>query len=156
MSQSLSKNFANAPDLKADFQNPPLKKTRSKPKPPKPYSIRLTDEERAILRRECGSRSWSGHIRKKLFDGQIPAGRTVSTRKPRLAPEDHKALAELLATLGGSRLSQNLNQIAKAANMGALPLTPDLVTELHQAFADIQHMRFELISALGLRDGRQP
>ena len=49
--------------------------------------------------------------------------------------EDEQEHAAQLAGLGQSRLASNINQIAKAANMGALPVTPDLIDELYQACA---------------------
>ncbi len=53
--------------------------------------------------------------------------------------------------LGKSRLSANMNQIAKAANRGTLPLTPDLVGDLNAACSDIKYMRWLLVSSLGLK-----
>ncbi len=62
---------------------------------------------------------------------------------------DHVILAQLLGALGKSRLASNLNQIAKAANIGALPVTEELEAELHTACAEIGEMRDTLMTALG-------
>ncbi|ADM09294.1 hypothetical protein PB2503_06132 [Parvularcula bermudensis HTCC2503] len=70
-------------------------------------------------------------------------------RKPR--PHD-AAIGKALAALGQSRLSSNMNQIAKAANLGTLSVTPELSEELASACADIRAMRSALVEALGLKD----
>jgi hypothetical protein len=55
--------------------------------------------------------------------------------------------------LGQSRLSSNLNQLAKAVNTGSLPVTPETERELRQAARDVMVMRRMLIDALGLDPG---
>ncbi len=75
----------------------------------------------------------------------------VRRRRTGLAVEDRKALAQLLAMLGRSRLASNLNQLAHAANIGALPVTPDLETELNTALFDVRELRRLLLLALGLK-----
>ena len=115
-------------------------------KRPAPFSLRLTEKERDILRDKAGTRSISAYIRYKLF------GEDVSPRKTRRKPSaDQAILSQLLGALGQSRLSSNLNQIAKAANQGALPVTPDLLAELKSACADIRMMRHNLIKGLGIK-----
>jgi hypothetical protein len=46
----------------------------------------------------------------------------------------------VLALLGRSRLANNLNQLAYAANIGSLPLTPETEEELQAAIAKITSM----------------
>ena len=70
-------------------------------------------------------------------------------RKSNKPNVDHVVLAKLLGLLGKSRLSQNMNQIAKAAHMGALPVSDELEAELALACQDIKDMRDTLISAMG-------
>ncbi len=118
---------------------------------PAPFSIRFTAEERARLDQDAGKRPIAAHIRERLF-GDAVSPRKATRKKPRLASADQAALGRILGALGASRLSSNLNQIAKAANMGALPVTPELIAELHNACTDIQLMRRELIAAVGLRE----
>lgn len=117
----------------------------------KPFCIRLTKSEREYLSKKAGKRPLGSYIRSQLLNDQEQ--RRKVQRRPN--PDDAK-ISQLLAVLGQSRLPQNLNQIAKAANMGALPVSQELITELHQACADIGYMRSELISALGLQDRRAP
>jgi len=123
----------------------------NRPKRPPVYSLRFTWEERALLEKACIGEPWSAYIRRKVFD------EAASPRKRRKAAPsvDQQAISRILASLGNSRLSSNLNQIAKAANMGALPVTPDLTAELEGACADISAMRSDLIAALGLKEVRQ-
>ena len=59
-------------------------------------------------------------------------------------------LALVLAELGQSRLASNINQLAKAANMGALDVTPEIERELETACREIQTMWALLIAALGV------
>lgn len=56
-----------------------------------------------------------------------------------------------MGLLGQSRISQNINQLAKAANSGSLPVTPDVHKALLEATRAIQHMRALLIEAMGLK-----
>ena len=127
-----------------------------KRKHPPPYSIRFNEQERVSLTRDAGGKSWAAYIRSKLFpDTDQPKQR--QTRKKRRPEADEIKIAQVLGALGQSRLSQNLNQIAKAANLGVLPVSSELEKELFDACADIQAMRHTLIQALGLaNDGDQP
>ena len=114
---------------------------------PSPLSIRVSTEERALLKHEAAGGSIHGYARNKLFG----AGGSPSRRVRRPISIDHAALGRSLGSLGQSRLASNMNQIAKAANIGALPVTPELTAELHAACADIQVMRRALIAALGIK-----
>jgi len=117
-----------------------------KQKRPAPLSVRVSDEEKALLKSQAGNRSVNGYIRQKLF------GDAVDPKSVRRSPSmDREALAKALGALGQSRLSSNLNQIAKAANIGALPVSAELIAELNRACADIQAMRRDLIVALGIK-----
>ena len=128
----------------------PFQHASTKPDYPRPFSLRLSEDERAILRQRAGKRSMGEYIRSKLF-GEAATPRKVKRRNPTDADQTNAAQ---LAGLGQSRLASNMNQIAKAANIGALPVTPDLVRELHQACADIAAMRVALIASLGIKPKR--
>jgi len=112
-----------------------------------PFSLRLSDEERAILLARTKGRPLGEYIRHQLFGDQV-SPRKLHQRK---AGADAQAIARLLASLGKSRLASNMNQIAKAANIGALPVGPDLTQELFSACRDIADMRRTLISSLGIK-----
>lgn len=111
-----------------------------------PFSLRLTFAERAKLERDAAGMSQGAYIRSRLLDPE-----TVAPRKRGKFPvKDHQALAQLLGLLGQSRLANNVNQLAKAANTGSLPVTPDTEAALLTAVAEVSHMRQLLIQALDL------
>lgn len=90
------------------------------------------------------------YIKAKLFDEPLE-----KVRRRNINPvKDHEALGRALGLLGQSRLSQNLNQLARASHTGALPVSPEVDAELRQACADVKAIRQELMRALGsLSDG---
>ena len=55
----------------------------------------------------------------------------------------------LLAELGNAKLTNNLNQLAKAANEGSLLITPDTEQAIRDAYTEILWMRRTLVAALG-------
>lgn len=113
-------------------------------KPLHPFSLRLTLEERERLEAEAKGKPLGVYIRERLLgDGTAP-------RKLRRKPAaDQAGLAKVLGMLGQSRLANNLNQIAKAAHIGVLVVSPALIEELENACRDIRIMRDALLSALG-------
>lgn len=112
------------------------------------FTIRLKPSEKALLRERAGNLTLSEYIRRRTL-GDDAAPRRWH-RRPAL---DHIALGRVLGALGASRLASNLNQIAKAANQGALPVDEALIAELTQACSDIAEMRRALMGALGVRAG---
>lgn len=110
-----------------------------------PFSLRLSFEEKAALREAANGIPLGAYIKAKLFDEPLEKVRRRNTNPVK----DHEALGRVLGSLGASRLSQNLNQIARATNTGALPVSPELEDELRQACADVAAMREELMRALG-------
>ncbi len=113
-------------------------------KTPSPFSIRFTFKERAKL--------------DELSDG-VPLGKFIKdclfTMRPettaRLPIQDKKLIAKLLGLLGKSRIASNLNQLAKAANSGSLPVNDEVQKALMEAAQAILWMRDTLIQALGLK-----
>lgn len=111
-----------------------------------PFSLRLTFEERAKLEQDAAGMSLGGYIRSRLLD----PNRTPPRRRGKFPVKDHRALAQLLAMLGQSRLANNVNQLAKAANSGSLPVTPETEEALLTAAREVAQMRELLIKALGM------
>ena len=111
-----------------------------------PLSVRVTEEERVLLKQLAGSRSVNSYVREKVFGDNGKPRRSYRAPRP-----DEKAIAKSLGALGQSGIASNLNQIAKAANMGALPVSQELTDKLKEACDDIRAMREALISALGLK-----
>lgn len=136
------------PPITGEFQRAttPAAPPHQKDRPPPPFSLRLSADERAELIRRAGSKPLGAYIRAQLLDG-IATPRRAS-RQPAM---DQQILARLLAELGKSRLASNLNQLAKAMNMGVLPVTTETEQALVQACEDVRLMRRALLSALGLR-----
>ena len=122
------------------------------PKHPSPFSLRLTHAERARLDAERGNRPLGAYIRERLL------GDNVAPRKRRgKSPvKDAEALGRLLAALGQSRISANLNQLAKAVNTGSLPVTPETEADLKEACRDVAALRIDLLRALGKSPGDGP
>lgn len=110
-----------------------------------PFSVRLTKDERALLVRRAGNLPLDTYVRARLLDDSAAPRRHV--KKPVV---DKCALARVLAMLGQSRLANNLNQLARAANSGSLPVTPDTEAMLRSSYQDIQTMKKMLMSALGV------
>ena len=124
-----------------------------RPKYPPPFSLRFTFEERAMLDLLRGSMPLGRYIREQVL-GDDAAPRKKRGRYP---VKDHEALARVLGALGSSRLSSNLNQLARASNSGSLPVSPETEADLRQACEDVKAMRQELLRALGsLSDGGEP
>lgn len=119
---------------------------------PPPFSIRFSDNERARLNRDAGALSWAAYIRLRLFSGDDrPPPRKRRTRRKYSPSAELAVLGKLLGAIGKSELAPSMRGIASAAKVGALPVTPELEQELFEACAAIQHMRRELISALGVK-----
>lgn len=120
--------------------------TKHTTKQASPFCLRLTLEERARLESDAAGLPLGEYIRDRVFDETRVKRRTRNKRPVK----DHKILSQLLGELGRSRLSNNLNQLAKAANCGLLTLTPEVKTSLLNACADIRHIRMALMKSLGL------
>ena len=114
----------------------------------RPFSLRLTPEERARLEREAAGIPLGSYIRAKVL-GEPPP---VKLRCSGLPIRDRRSLAKLLALLGRSRLANNLNQIAHLGHIGSLPFTPETASELEDALAAVRELRRLLVVALGLED----
>lgn len=123
--------------------------TLAKRKTPAPFSLRLTFEERAKLEEAANGLPLGAYIKAKLFGEDLEKVRRRNTRPV----EDHVALARVLAALGQTRLSSNLNQLARAVNTGTLPVHPDIEAEISAACREIVEMRAELMRALGKSGG---
>ena len=71
--------------------------------------------------------------------------------RSRTPVKDEKALAEVLACLGASRIGNNLNQLAKAANSGSFYFDRETKAQINTACGDIRVMRQLLMHALGFK-----
>ncbi len=124
--------------------------TTPKAEPTKPFSIRLTEQKKAYLQQQAGRRPLSAYIRDRLLGEQAQKRREL--RQPQLGDTQY---ASLLAALGESRMSSNINQLAKHANMGNLDVSEDVERQLEEAYNAVLAMREALFIALGLRTGAE-
>jgi hypothetical protein len=115
----------------------------------KPFSIRLTDDEKRHLLTRAGTKPLGAYIRGLILADGLQATRAPARRAP-TPVKDHEALARVLAALGQSRISNNLNQLAKAVNIGVLPAAPETEMEIAGACSAVVRMRRDLMRALGL------
>lgn len=119
---------------------------KSDKKRPAPYSLRLSEDQRERLTVEAAGDPLGTYIKAKLF-GTAP----IRRHGPSLKVEDRELLARALALLGRSRIASNLNQLAHAANIGSLPITPETQAELLACLRDVRDIRRLLMIALGLK-----
>lgn len=132
------------------MQNEPITPVRGARKPEtKVFSIRLTQAERRHLLDRAGSIPLGAYVRGLVMAPEVHKER----RRMRNPVKDHQALARVLAALGQSRLSSNLNQLAKAVNIGVLPLTPETEQDIVDACDALKTVRADLVKALGLEEG---
>lgn len=115
----------------------------------KPFSLRLSTDERAYLEGLAGRRPLGTYIRERLL-----GRRAEKRRRERKRRIDDQQIARLLAELGRSELSPNLNRLAEAADLGTLDVSWDLEQELRDACGAVLAMRDALFLALGLRAGK--
>jgi hypothetical protein len=114
-----------------------------------PFSIRLSFEERQRLEALASGQPIGSYVKSVVFNEAAKPAK----RRNAAPTKDQEALMQVLALLGQSRLANNLNQLARQANYGSLPVTPDVVAALNRACEDVTFMRRALIKALGLEDG---
>lgn len=137
--KTASIDFEEAANL-PDIQIRPARKRKR----PSPVSVRLDENEKAELKSKANGMPLGTFIKACLFGGRSKYARQNSVNR--------EAVAQALGKLGQSRLASNLNQIAKAANLGTLPVTPDLTQDLNDACREVKALRRELVEALGLKD----
>lgn len=124
-----------------------LKKDFPKPEKsyPAPFSIRLNEKEREELQTLSGGLPLGKFIKDAIFNrGMKPPSRSSSI-------VDRKLFAQLLGAIGQSRIASNINQLAKAANSGSLPVNKEVLEGLNDAVEAIKWMRDTLIKAMGLK-----
>jgi len=122
------------------------------PKPakrPRPFSLRLNEKERIELEARANGTPLGTYIKRQVFGAHT----CRPVRKVTHNVKNPEALAKALALLGQSRIASNLNQLAKAANIGTLPLTPDVIDDIEEACAIVAEIRALLVEALGLKTG---
>jgi hypothetical protein len=133
-----------APDISTTFQR--AVSYRRKAPRTRPIPIRFTEAELAYLHEKAGKLPLSTYMRQELLGSHLDQGRRHCQPKV-----NQKEISALLAALGQSRLSSNMNQLAKAANIGVLDVSPDVEQQLQDAAMAVLAMRDALFTALGLK-----
>ena len=136
-------------NLASQFADAAAKPTKRKPKRRRPssLSIRVSDEERAILEHKAGKRSLGAYVREKVL-GDKQAPRRKGAGKP---PVESILLGQVLGKLGKSEQVACLFLLLVAAEKNRVVLTETERTALHEACESVQEIRAALMSALGLR-----
>ncbi len=102
-----------------------------------PFSLRLSEEERARLERDAGDTPLGAYIKSRLFA-------SVSKKKTR------EELAKILSELGRMNIAENLNHLARAVKTSSLIVSPETEKAIAGCCLDIKWIRYVLIKALGL------
>ncbi len=135
MSPSPSVQFADA------------SKRKPKRRRPSSLSIRITDEERAILKRKAGKRSIGAYVRDAaLGDDQAP--RRKAAAKPSI---DYAMLGQVLGKLGQSEQVACLFLLLAAAESERVAMAEEDRAALRTACTEIREVRALVMGALGLR-----
>lgn len=111
---------------------------------PKPFSMRLTVEERARLDSAAGDMPLGVYVRSRLFD--IPSPRS---RKVRRFDVDQSILKKLLRELGRQHISSSLHRILNAIDDEDLETDDELEVELRCLCSDLRLLRRRIRKALG-------
>lgn len=109
----------------------------------KPFSIRLTESERATLETRASGIPLGVFIRNTLL------AETVGRRARKSPLKDGDSLGRLLGLLGQSEIGASLRQLAAQANAGTLYCDDRTTARLCAACDDIRAMRLLLLEALG-------
>ena len=124
-------------------------KRRQQRKRPYSLSVRLSDDEHALLKRKAGSRPLGAYLRQRAL-GEQEEPRRKTRAKP---PLDAALLGRMLGLLGKSDQVKCLFLLLAAAEAERINLKAQERAALHAACADIDEMRSILIKALGLKSG---
>lgn len=123
-----------------------------KRKGPPPVTVRLSQAEYDRLKHDAGVLTMAAYIRLTLFgESEIAPHRKLYTRKATSPSAELAMIGKMLGGLGQSEIAANLADIAKAAKIGALPVTPEVEAGIADACAAVLEMRERLIAALGVR-----
>lgn len=115
----------------------------------KPFSIRLTQEERSKLELQAGNRSLGEYIRECLLGKQPIKGSSTRSQFP---TKDKQALARVLALLGKSAFSTSLSKLAHAIQIGALSVNEETEILIQNACTEISEIKTHIMKALGIQE----
>lgn len=119
------------------------------PKRTPPFSLRLTREERRSLEVQANGEPLGSFIRSRLFVDEDRDRRPV---RYGCAADKRTALAQILALLGQSNITRNLDALAQATRSGSLPLPAKIEILIYTAHLDIAEIKSMLLKALGIKE----
>ncbi len=123
-----------------------------KRKGPPPVTVRLSQAEYDRLKYDAGVLTMAAYIRLTLFgEGEIAPHRKPYRHKSTSPSAELTMIGKMLGGLGQSEIAANLADIATAARIGALPVTPEVEAEVLEACKAVQDMRTRLVEALGVK-----
>ncbi|MGB0662720.1 MAG: plasmid mobilization relaxosome protein MobC [Pontibacterium sp.] len=113
-------------------------------------SLRLTALQRAFVKQQsqAAMMSESDWIRYILFSD---AALLTLKQKAAFRRVSDRDLGQVVSVLGQSRIPNNLNQIAKAINMGTIIVSPDTERHIDESYRMVLWIRQTLIQELGLK-----
>ena len=117
---------------------------RRKDKYHTPFSIRLSDEERAKLDALAGDMPMAAYVRTRLFDTPSPRH-----HKMRRFDVNQSLLKKLVRELGRQHISSRLHRIINAIDDGDLEVDDKLELELSYLCSELRHLRRNIRKALG-------
>jgi hypothetical protein len=141
-----------SPTATAMCEPNPIANENMNPKPAnksKPFSIRLTPEERLLLEKRAGAQALGEYIRESLLETKV---RRSKSSRGQFPTKDRQALAKALALLGCSSLRKSMSELSEAARIGALPVTGETESQLQKACADIASIKSLIMRALGIQE----
>ena len=129
-------------ELKEQFEaaNGSAKRLKRRKRPP-PLSIRISDEERAQLKKDAKGGSLNAYVRERLFK---------SRAKPKLPVKQQQALVRALSRLGKSGITRFLENLKRAHEDGRITLSDFGLGQLESILTDCEAVRHDLIVALGV------
>tara|TARA_R110001606_G_scaffold399304_1_gene584245 strand:- start:18796 stop:19140 length:345 start_codon:yes stop_codon:yes gene_type:complete len=108
------------------------------PKRLAPFSLRLTKYERKALELRAGEMALGSYVRSVLF-GEVSGDKRISH-------------AQILAKLGQSEMADSMRELARCAQLGMLPVTPETESAIRQACVDIAEIKSLLMKALRIKE----
>ena len=106
--------------------------------------FRLSESEHERLLQAAGDLTLSAYLRSALLGHELQKVRV--NKKP---IKDYTQLSQALNLMMQSRLSPNINQIAKAVNCGMVMMPDEAITTLTETQSELTEIRQLLLTALG-------
>lgn len=114
-----------------------------------PLSVRVTLEEREVLRQHAGERSISDYVRSKLFEDGAPQAAPQTGRLSK--HQRQKLMAQTLIRLGELQTPRHLGALTEAIQAGLIDADSELIECINTLTGEFRALRLDLLKALGQR-----